>query len=162
MCVWILQYLAAHMTFGGAFDKHGAMEYTSSGPWMIVIEGENGIGKSRFLASCVREAETLGWRTYTVTLSLQHASSRWIVTIAWLLIDVCLRAHSNITCWYYLSLYAVSDLLTQAFHMDGIRSSAEREEHLRKLISDSGDPDLLSGLCNLNELLHLKLPIPAK
>ena len=64
------------MTFGGAFDKHGAMEYTSSGPWMIVIEGENGIGKSRFLASCVREAETLGWRTYTVTLSLQHASSR--------------------------------------------------------------------------------------
>ena len=54
-------------------------------------------------------------------------------------------------------LACIRSLTLQAFGMEDMRTSQEREEHLRQVVGD--DADLGAGLCLLNDLLGLKFPI---
>ncbi|CAG7835347.1 unnamed protein product [Allacma fusca] len=119
----------------GLMMTRSAVDFVSSGIWMMVVEGENGIGKSRVLAEAIKIAEGLDWKVFSVALTLQHQT---IIT------------------------YAVTAILLQVFQLQGMRSPQEREEHLRKIAIESGDNEIISGLPTLNELLHLKLQTPPK
>ncbi|ODN03431.1 Adenylate cyclase type 10 [Orchesella cincta] len=130
--------ISAQHNMGGTFLNRalgvGAPDLSGNNKnvWMIIFEGDNGVGKSRMLGACIHEAEKLNIRVFTVGMTLASSS----------------QAH-----------FAISCLVIEALGMLELRTVPEREEYLRKHVTDS---DLAADLCLLNEILHTKFPLNPK
>lgn len=119
--------ISTHRTLGIGQDNQ-----VQKGVWMIIFEGDNGVGKSRMLSACIQEAEKINVRAFTVGMTLASSSSPF---------------------------FALSCLVIDALGMLELRTVQEREEYLRKHVTDS---DLAADLCLLNDILHTKFPLNPK
>jgi hypothetical protein len=104
----------------------------AKGIWMIIFEGENGIGKSRMLAACMTEAERQNVQVFSVGMNLMMTGQ---------------------------NLFGLSSLVMDAIGIGGYRTAQEREDFLRKRIQE---PDLVAELCVVNDILHTKFPMNPK
>lgn len=116
----------------GTLHRHQDPGVVSKSIWMIIFEGDNGIGKSRMLGACLQEAENLHLRVFNVGMSLASSSQPF---------------------------FAISSLVIDALGMLDLRTVQEREEYLRRHVNDS---DLAADLCLINEILHTKFPLNPK
>jgi adenylate cyclase 10 len=105
---------------------------TSKAVWMVVFEGENGIGKSRVLAACMTEAEKLNVQVFSVGMNLMMMGQ---------------------------TMFGLSSVIMDAIGIGGFRTSTEREDYLRKRVQES---DLAAELCVINDILHTKFPLNPK
>jgi adenylate cyclase 10 len=93
----------------------------AKGIWMIVFEGETGIGKSRTLGSCMAEAERQNVKVFSVAMNLILSGQ---------------------------TLFGLSSLVMDAIGISELRSIQEREDFLRKRVTDA---ELAAELCVLND-----------
>jgi len=91
------------------------------GVWMIVFEGDIGVGKSRMLGACIAEAERQNVKVFSVAMNLILSGQ---------------------------SLFGLSSLVVDAIGISELRTIQEREDFLRKRVNDA---DLAADLCVLND-----------